>query len=181
MSLTKNKVAIVPGCVLCPSFQAVENEKTSGWSFQILECLMEQQYNIVPLICPEMTYNSMKEGRTRSKHGVDYYSKDVLFVNHCKDVAKKEAIKIKEMVEAGFSVDFILGIENSPTCAVHYMYTHNGIQHRMGIFYDFLCKELLKMNIELSFIGINRGHLNKAFSEISDIVHGGENNATDSS
>lgn len=167
MNLENKRFVAVAGCVLCPAFQAVESEINKGWSTHVLNCLTDKGYNIITLQCPEVTYNGYINGRKRKKHGIDFYSKDAYFVAHCEDIAEKETQRIYEMVRAGYILDYIIGIENSPTCAVSYMYTHLGMQHRKGIYYEFLEEKLVTLGIEVKWLGVNRTHLRKFIEEIT--------------
>lgn len=150
-------------------YQAEVKTENIGWTRNILDCILENNLNIVSLSCPEVTFGGYAHGSARGKHGIDYYQGNAEFVQHCRNLAKNDANRIVDMQRAGYSVLMVIGIENSPTCAVNYMYTHSGMQHRRGIFLDFLHQFLQEENIHLQYVGINRGHCKKAIQQINSI------------
>jgi len=66
----------------------------------------------------------------------------VEFNNHCNDLTETVFKEIKKIINSGYEVIAILGIEHSPSCCIKYIYTNNGMEKRKGLFI-----ELQKENI----------------------------------
>ena len=65
-----------------------------------------------------------------------------------------------------------MGIEQSPSCCVNYIYTNQGMQKRKGIFIQKLYDKIKSYHIPI--IGINRKYIKKSLEELKEIV-GSEN------
>lgn len=157
MSLEKNNVVFVPGCLMCPVFQVKYDSAKLGWRDEILKALVDSGMGIVQMPCPEASFGGYDEGLSRKPHGVRFYEQLPGFSQHCQTLAAQTAEQIVALENHGVHVKAILGIENSPTCAVNRIFTFGvGTEHRSGLFMGAL-KELLddkKLNIPL--IGITR-------------------------
>ena len=153
----RNNVVFVPGCLMCPVFQVKYDCAKLAWRDEILKALVDSGVGIVQMPCPEASFGGYDEGLSRKPHGVRFYEQLPGFSQHCKNLAAQTAEQIVALENHGVHVKAILGIENSPTCAVNRIFTFGvGTEHRSGLFMGAL-KELLddkKLNIPL--IGITR-------------------------
>ena len=70
----------------------------------------------------------------------------------------------------GYDVIAILGIEQSPSCCVNYIYTNKRKIKRKGLFMEKLYKKTNDLNIP--FIGINRKYINKSLKELEMLIQG---------
>ena len=75
-------------------------------------------------------------------------------------------------IRDSYKVIAILGIEQSPSCCVNYIYTNQGMQKRKGIFIQKLYDKIKSYHIPI--IGINRKYIKKSLEELKEIV-GSEN------
>lgn len=165
------KFVFVPFCLLAQSYQAKGIVKYN-WSSSIkpfVELLMDNDINIIQMPCTEATYNHslVREPMGMSKYDTKEFNK------HCMVKAKEVSEQIKEIITSGYEVIAILGIEQSPSCCVNYIYTSNGTENRKGLFMEKLYEEVKEYNIP--FIGINRKYINKSLNELKLILEKSKN------
>lgn len=161
--------ALVSPCILSPGFQA---DKKPGihWGYRFVELLMKHEINVIPLPCPESAFGGYRIGLQRDRHGIDYYKSLKGYDIHCMQLAIQSADIIADMYAGGYQFICILGVEHSPTCAVNYMYSHQGMLKRSGMFLDLFQKELNFRSLEIPQIGINRTYPNKSFALLEQII-----------
>ena len=88
--------------------------------------------------------------------------------NTCEVLAEEVSKQVHMICKNGYDVIAILGIEQSPSCCVNYIYTNHGMEKRKGLFMDKLCKKIEDLDIPI--IGINRKYINKSLKELEKIV-----------
>lgn len=166
MSKRSKRFVFVPFCLLAQSYQA-EGIVKFNWSSTIrpfVELLMDNDINIIQMPCTEATY---KHSLLRKPMGISKYDTEE-FNKHCEEKAREVAEQIKEILLSGYEVVAILGIEQSPSCCVNYIYTNKGTENRKGLFIQKLYEEIKEYNIP--FIGINRKYVNKSLNELKTIM-----------
>lgn len=167
-SWKRKRIVLVPGCMLCPAFQAVCEDRSTLWQEQVLKLLTEKQVGMVQMECPEVTFGGYAVGAVRKPHGIDYYEKLSGFEEHCVRMSEAAASQISELTQAGFKILAVLGVEHSPTCAVEYMYTRRGMIHRQGLYMGNLKQRIAERPElkEILLIGINRRYPDKAIQKL---------------
>lgn len=161
-------VLIVP-CILSPGLQAAKKDGIH-WGYQFIQLLMKYKIDIIPLPCPESTFNGFQMGLRRNKHGIDYYESLEGYDEHCKNLAKKSVNVIEDMQKGGYRFICIIGIEHSPTCAMNYMYSNRGTLKREGVFTQLLKEELEMHMIRIPGLGINRTYPQKAIAYLEQMI-----------
>ena len=174
MNSNSRQVVFVPGCMMCPSFQADFSEKNRKWPKEIIPFLLEKDIGIISMPCPEISFGGFKNGAARLTHGIGYYEKLPGFIEYCKKLGHNTAWQIMELSEAGFCVLAIIGIERSPTCAASLLRTNRGTIKRQGLFMKDVLDELTRNSFEVPIIGINRSsRYGRFFEQINSLI---ENN-----
>lgn len=166
MSNRSKKFAFVPFCLLAQAYQA-EGIVKYEWKSSIkpiVQVLIDNDINIIQMPCIESTYNN---SLLRKPKGISQYDNEE-FNKHAKQLSSKVANEIKEIIGAGYEVLAVLGIEQSPSCCVNYIYTNRGMENRKGLFMDKLHEEIKELNIP--FIGINRKYINKSLKQIKELI-----------
>lgn len=130
-----------------------------------MEELIKQDINIVQMPCPESQFGGYIEGLKRAPKGIDGYDNPA-FKGLCTKLASETVDMAKAIFASGYDIIAIMGIENSPSCAVNYQYSNKGTIRRAGIYTDILRNMLKKEGMEIRFIGINRRGINKSLSEV---------------
>lgn len=161
------KFVLVPFCLLAQSYQAQGIVKYN-WSSSIkpfINLLLDNDINIVQMPCTEATFN---HSLIREPKGISKYD-TIDFNNHCLVKALEVGEQIKEIISCGYEVIAILGIEQSPSCCVNYIYTNNGTENRKGLFIEKVYEEIKDYNIPI--IGINRKYINKSLNELEKLLN----------
>ncbi len=165
----KRYAILIAPCILSPGLQA-ERKPGSHWGYPFLSLMMRYGVDIIPLPCSESTFNGFKTGLHRQPHGIKYYEKLDGYSDHCRDLAVKVAEQIAQMEMGGYRFLCMLGVENSPSCAVDHIYSNSGTLTRSGIFFQSLQHELKMRNIEISAIGVLRRNSPKAYARLERIL-----------
>jgi len=161
------KFIFVPFCMMAQAYQAQGIVKYD-WKATIkpiMQLLIDNDINIIQMPCTEYTYN----GLIRKPQGISKYN-TLEFNKNCDDLANKVIINIKNLLDAGYEIIAIMGIEQSPSCCVNYIYTNHGMENRKGIFMEKIFSGLKEENIEIPMIGINRKYINKSLKELCKII-----------
>jgi len=157
------KILVLSHCILNRATRWWQNEKTSrknqGPVSQVLAFLSTHKIGAVQLPCPEFTFC----GNPRPPRTKDEYEDLPGFRLHCEKLAKNSAQYLKTLITMGVNqkirVLAIVGVECSPTCGVKY--TPRIIEdeakyvEEKGLFLEILEKELMKLGLEIPFIGVN--------------------------
>ena len=166
MSNRSKKFVFVPFCLLAQAYQAKGIVKYE-WKSSIkpfVELLIDNDVNIIQMPCAESTFSN---SLVREPKGLKSYDTPE-FRNHAKLLAQEVSKQIKNIISSGYEVIAILGIEQSPSCCVNYIYTNNGTENRKGLFMQELFEEVDYLNIP--FIGINRKYINKSLNKLKEII-----------
>lgn len=156
----------VPFCLLAQAYQAQGIVKFE-WKSSIkpfVNLLIENDINIIQMPCAESTFN---DRLIREPMGITKYDTED-FNTHCEHLAQEVANQIKQLIKSNYKVIAILGIEQSPSCCVNYIYTNRGNENRKGIFMEKLYDKIKEYDIPI--VGINRKYINKSLKQLEDII-----------
>ena len=156
----------VPFCLLAQAYQA-EGIVKYEWKSSIkpfVTLLINNDINIIQMPCAESTFQN---NLIRKPMGIAKYDTND-FNAHCEKLVSEVVNQIKQLIESHYQVIAILGIEQSPSCCVNYIYTNHGNENRKGIFIEKLHNKIKEYNIP--FIGINRRFINKSFKQLEKII-----------
>lgn len=156
----------VPFCLLSQAYQAQSIVKYEWKSSikPIVELLLDNDINIIQMPCTESSFNN---SLIREPMGLSKYDNKE-FNKHCEKLATQVANEIKNIITSNYKVIAILGIEQSPSCCVNYIYTNHGNENRKGLFIEKLYEKIKDYNIPL--IGINRKYINKSLKQLEDVI-----------
>lgn len=166
MSNRSKKFVFVPFCLLAQAYQAQGIVKYE-WKSSIkpfVELLINNDINIIQMPCCEATFN---DSLIREPKGISKYNTD-LFNKHCMDKAEVVVKQIKDLVNSNYQVLAVLGIEQSPSCCVNYIYTNKGMENRKGLFIEKVYDGV--KDLDIPFIGINRKYINKSLKELESLI-----------
>jgi hypothetical protein len=125
--------------------------------------LMEKHVGIIQYLCPETS----AMGLMRNPQGRQQYD-NIFFRDHCKELLKTPMLMVKEFIKNNYRLTCFLGLENSPTCGIHWgKHKVNRYQTESpntvdkpdpsdpalaGIMAEILSDELAKENIKVPFL-----------------------------
>ncbi|MCI8794742.1 MAG: hypothetical protein HFI73_05135 [Bacilli bacterium] len=156
----------VPFCLLSQAYQAQGIVKYE-WKSSIkpfVQLLLDNDINIIQMPCAEARFNN---NLIRDPMGLSKYdTKD--FNEHCEKLATTVSMEIENILSSNYKVIAILGIEQSPSCCVNYIYTNHGNEKRKGLFIEKLYEKVKDYNIPI--VGINRRYINKSLNQLKNII-----------
>jgi len=76
---------------------------------------MEKRVGIIQYLCPETS----AMGLMRNPQGRQQYD-NIFFRDHCKELLKTPMLMVKEFIKNKYRLTCFLGLENSPTCGIHW-------------------------------------------------------------
>ena len=167
MDNRSKRFVFIPFCLIAQAYQAQGIVKYE-WKSSIrpfIDLLLDYNVNIIQMPCAESEFNN---SLIREPKGISKYD-TIEFNKHCEKLANKVAKQIKDLVLSNYEVAAILGIEQSPSCCVNYIYTNKGMEKRMGLFMQKLYENIKDLNIPI--IGINRKYINKSLKTLEKILN----------
>lgn len=166
MDNRSKKFVFVPFCLMAQAYQAQGIVKYE-WKSSIkpfMQLLLDNDINIIQMPCAE---SSFQQSLIREPKGISKYdTKD--FNIHCASLAEKVSQEILELVQNGYQVIAILGIEQSPSCCVNYIYTNKGMENRKGLYMEKLYDRI--KDLEIPIIGINRKYIRKSLEQLETLI-----------
>ncbi|MCI8446109.1 MAG: hypothetical protein HFH31_01290 [Bacilli bacterium] len=159
----------VPFCLFAQSYQA-EGIVKYEWSSSIrpiIELLMDYNINMIQMPCSEASFHN---SLIRKPKGILKYDTEE-FNEHCTSLANHTLKEIEQLLQNGYKVKAILGIEQSPSCCVNYIYTNKGTEKRKGLYMEKLYDKVKEYQIP--FIGINRKNIKKALHQLEEVLQEG--------
>lgn len=166
MSNRSKKFIFIPFCLIAQAYQAqgIVKYEWKATIKPIIQLLIDNDINIIQMPCAE---SSFCDSLIREPKGITKYN-TTEFNEHCEKLAREVAKQIHLIVNNGYEVIAILGIEQSPSCCVNYIYTNHGMEKRRGLFMDKLSKKI--EDLEIPIIGVNRKHIKKALKELEKFL-----------
>lgn len=165
------RFVFVPFCLMCQAFQATGIVKYD-WKSSIrpvMDYLMDEDINLIQLPCSESSFECYATHLVREPKGLKYYDTEK-YRCHCQKLARDTVEMMCAIVDSGYEVLAILGIENSPSCAIHFIYSNQGMLNRKGIFMEYLSDFMRDKNLDIPFVGMNRKSLKRGMNTLISIV-----------
>lgn len=169
MATCKRLCVVVVPCMLAPGLQAEADAETPNWGVSFAEIVLRNDIDIHLLPCTESCFRGLEAGFARKKHGIEYYFSLPGYMEFCEEKACEVAKNIMD-IQVRYKIIAIIGVEHSPSCAVHYMYSHHGMRKEPGLFMRKLEENLVQMRIKIPFVGVNRKYPQKSLSELKMII-----------
>ncbi len=160
------KIVFVSHCLLNQNAMAVGKEKSPGAVKDLIELLTQSGVGIVQLSCPQIDFNG---GLGRKPKGKPQYdNKD--YRSSCRKLSKSVLEQVEKYLRADYSVLGILGVEFTPTCAVHQL--ENGTRNTpgKGIFIEELEDEMRKKNFQVPIVGANLNNILATMEKIQALL-----------
>ena len=115
MSKKDKKIVLISQCLLNPYCRVHILGQNFPLSRQLSDYLMERRVGIIQYQCPETTALGLK----RNPQGRQQYD-SIFFRNHCKELLRVPMLMVKEFISSGYRLAAFIGLENSPTCGIHW-------------------------------------------------------------
>jgi predicted secreted protein len=160
------RFVFVPFCTLSQAFHArgLVKYEWQGSIKPIIDILTERDVNIVQMPCLETFFYGFEKGLAREPAGRKHYDTPE-FRSFCRSKAEETFRMISGITQNGYSVVAILGMENSPSCAVNMQYPPRPGGNE-GFYTEELQNLLKQAGLQIPYIGINRRSINPTLERI---------------
>ena len=115
MSKKDKRIILIAQCLVNPYCRVHILGQNFPLSQEIMNYLMEKHVGIIQYLCPETS----TMGLMRNPQGRQQYD-NIFFRNHCKELLKTPMLMVKEFIKNNYRLTCFLGLENSPTCGIHW-------------------------------------------------------------
>lgn len=133
----------------------------------VLEFCLEHDLNIMQMPCPES--RCLAGGLDRVPHGKKWYEENGLRET-ASEIAEEQADYMRAVVDRGFEILGIIGVDFSPACAVSYLNRGPAIYRDQGIYVEELRRCLKERGLDVRFVGINQRWHKKLRQDLSDLI-----------
>lgn len=163
MSKKEKRIILIAQCLINPYCRVHILGQNFPFSRELADYLMDKHVGIIQYPCPETTAMGLK----RNPQGRQQYD-NIFFRNHCKELLKIPMLMVREFVRDGYRLTSFIGLENSPTCGIHWgKHKVNRYQTESpnavdkpapdepvltGIMTEILSEELARDNIKVPFL-----------------------------
>jgi predicted secreted protein len=160
------KVMFVSHLLLNQNAMAKGKERAAGIVKDVIELLAEADIGIVQVPCPEL--DAFGLDRTPK-------SKDALDTKPFRASCRKLACSVLEQVEMylkkNYNVVGVLGVEFSPTWAVHQLENGSRATPGKGVFIEELEDEMRKKRFQVPIIGVNLNNIFSSSEKIQALIN----------
>lgn len=160
------KIVFVSHCILNQNAKAAGREKSTGSIKELVEILTQSGVGIVQLPCPQIDFNGGLGRKPKNKNSYD--TKE--YRTCCRKLSKDILLQIEKYLRADYSVLGIIGVEFTPTCAVHQLENGTRSTPGKGIFIEELEDEMRKKNFQVPIIGANLNNLYATIERIHALL-----------
>jgi predicted secreted protein len=133
----------------------------------VVQFCLDNDINMMQMPCPESQCSA--GGLGREPHGKQWYEQRGLR-EKSSEIAKSQSLYIADLINNGFEVLGILGMEFSPACAVNLLNKGPVIYKAEGIYIEELKKELHLLNVEVPIVGVNQRALKKLSRDLGNLI-----------
>ncbi|MEM7820460.1 MAG: hypothetical protein QW751_00015 [Candidatus Aenigmatarchaeota archaeon] len=167
MAIERSKrVIFVAHCILNQNAVSVGRERAPGPIRELLELFAEAGVGIVQMPCPQLEHNGGLNRKPKPKEKYDTKS----YRAACRSQAKLLLQQIQTYLSKDYNVLGILGVETSPTCAVHQLINGNRNVPGKGIFIEELENEMRAKNFQVPIIGVNLNNLFSTMEKLQSLL-----------
>ena len=124
----------------------------------VVQFLLDNDINIMQMPCPESICAA--GGLGRDPHGQKWYEDRGLRETAAK-IAHGQVRYMSALLEQGYEILAIIGMEFSPACAVTYLNRGPVIVKDQGIYIEELLRELDTAGLSIPLVGVNQRALKK--------------------
>ncbi|MDD4271480.1 MAG: hypothetical protein PHF50_01605 [Patescibacteria group bacterium] len=169
--IRSHKYVFVPFCLLAQGVRASGIVKHyASVVTPVVELLIEHKVNIIQMRCPELVFDFFN----RRPCGKPKYDTEE---NHriCRKVAMESIWFMEMLLKNGKSIEVIIGVDFSPSCAVKRLTGNRpgSYQGGQGIFIEELKELMRQKGFHIPFVGIQIYHIDETIKELRLLLEGG--------
>ena len=133
----------------------------------LIEFCIKHDLNILQMPCPESRCSA--GGLVREPHGKHWYEQNGLRAS-ARTIAVDQVNYMRALVDEGFEIFAIIGVDFSPACAVNYLNRGPAIYSDQGIYVEELQKCLHEVRLDVPFVGVNQRWHKKLLRDLNNLV-----------
>ena len=133
----------------------------------LMDFCLKHDLNIIQMPCPESRCTA--GGLVREPHGKRWYEQNGLRVT-ARTIADEQIEYMRALIDEGFEILAIIGVDLSPACAVNYLNRGPAVYSDQGIYVEELRKRLDEMQLEIPFVGFNQRWHKKFLRDLDNLV-----------
>lgn len=133
----------------------------------VVQFMLDNDINIMQMPCPETLCNA--GGLGRQPHGKKWYEDNGLRPTAAR-IADGQAAYMKALVDQGFEILAIVGMEFSPACAITFLNRGPVIYRDKGIYIEELERALTEAGLDIPQIGVNQRALRKLDRDLAGLL-----------
>lgn len=180
----QRKMILLAHCLLNSNAKVEGLDCGSGIHEKLLVLLVEKGYGIIQLPCPEITlYGCKRWGHVKEQFDTPFFRK------HCREIFMPIMEQIQDYLNNGYRIEYLVGIDGSPSCGVKktctsklwggeigdgYGLTDKLADIRMinseGIYIEEIEKLLIENKIQLKFIAVDEAHPEASIEIIQSLL-----------
>lgn len=162
------KCVFVSHCLLAQGIMAEGIvKKFPGPVRPLLQFCLDHDINIMQMPCPETL--CMSGGLGRAPHGKDWYEQRGLRETS-RDIAKGQVKYMASLVDAGYSILAVVGVDFSPACGVSYLNRGRRVVKDQGIYVEELQSMLAEKGLDIPFVGFHQRWHKKFDRDLLSVV-----------
>lgn len=157
MDLRKKKVVFLSHCILNQNTVVEPLARAKGGFNKIIQEILKEDTGIHQMPCPENEFLGL------DREPLSYEEYDGLkgYRKHCKKIAEKVLVSVKEYLRNDYEIIGIVGINQSPTCS---------ITVKRGIYMEELLKLLKVNNIELKTMEVSTEYVEGKENDLKKLI-----------
>jgi predicted secreted protein len=133
----------------------------------VIQFCLDHDISIMQMPCPETLCAS--GGLGRSPRGKKWYEENGLRQTS-REIAVSQAKYMRRLVDSGFEILAIIGVEFSPACAVTFLNKGRTIHRDEGIYIEELKRATKQEKIQVKYIGISQRWQKKMLRDLQELV-----------
>ena len=133
----------------------------------LIEFCLDHDINVFQMPCPEGTCPA--GGLIRQPHGKRWYEDNGLRAV-AREIAREQVGHMKTLVDGGYEILAIIGVEFSPACAVNYLNRGLSIYADQGIYVEELKKCLKGNDLDIPFVGVHQRWHRKLQADLNRVA-----------
>lgn len=142
----------------------------------LVQFCLDHDINMIQMPCPETLCAA--GGLVRDPHGKAWYDARGLR-DTSRQIARGQVAYMRELIQNGFDVLAVVGMEFSPACATKLLNRGRRVVHDQGIFVEELKAAMCEVDLDIPFLGVNQRGLKKLQHDLlsllgPDAVAGGD-------
>ena len=174
------KIVLVAHCILNCNSKVEGLSLFEGVQKDVLKYLIEKDYGIIQLPCPEIDMYGIKRwGHVKEQFDTPYYREN------CRRIFRNIKSQIIDYIKNGYEIKAIIGIEGSPSCGVNYTCSSKywggevgeefniinklktvKMVEGMGVFFEEIRRELNDIGLDIKFVGIDETKMKQSLIDL---------------